>query len=95
MIERLETMAKGKAGAQTALAELLEVASGGAILSSEVMGAPLAAYPLSPSMKALWSAWEIAQYGPNGRPAKDGPENPPSRRPTSLRRLFGRRSAQV
>jgi len=91
MLDSFRAVQKGKPGSASALADLLEVLSGGAITAAEVNAAPAAAYPLGHAMKACWSAWEIAQYGPQGRPAEDGAENPPqSRRRTRWSTLFGR-----
>lgn len=92
MLAQYRTVQKGKAGAQRAMAELLEVLSGGEVTADGIMAGPVHAYPLSASLKAAWAAWEIAQYGPSGRPAEDGDENPPMppRRRTLLSSLFGR-----
>lgn len=94
MIEQFKTLQKGKAGVSTALGDLIEVLSAGAITKAEILAAPMAAYPLHPCLRACWDAWELAQYGPTGRSAEAGPENPQNRRPTPWSRLFGRRSAR-
>lgn len=92
LLERFKLLQKGRAGAQTAMAELLEVMSAGAVSKTDVMEAPVAAFPLTPCMRALWAAWELAQYGPSGRSAEAGPENPlRSRRRTLWSMLSGRR----
>lgn len=91
LLEQFKTLQKGRAGAQAAMADLLEVMSHGAVTKADVMASPVAAFPLSPCMAALWSTWELAQYGPAGRSAEAGPENPPKRRPTLLNMIFGRR----
>jgi len=91
LLEQFKVLQKGRAGASSALGELLEVLSDGAITKADVLAAPAAAFPLSPSMKSCWDAWELAQYGPAGRSAEAGPANPRQSRPTLLRRLFGRR----
>ncbi|MFC7378272.1 hypothetical protein [Brevundimonas sp. GCM10030266] len=83
-------VAKGKAGSALARAQLLEHFTDGAISVADVQADPTA-YPVVQTTKALWQAWEIAQYGPAGRPAVDGAANPPSRRPTLLARLFTKR----
>lgn len=90
IIEQFRILQKGQAGEATALAGLLAVMSGGAISEQDVQTAPPAAYPLNPCTSACWDAWQLAQHGPSGRPAEEGAANPQSRRPTPLRRLFGR-----
>lgn len=92
VIDLLKVVQKGRAGSQAAMAELLAVMSAGAISVDDVRSSPVAAFPTSVCLQALWDCWSLAQYGPDGRPAEDGAENPPkSRRPTLLSRLFGRR----
>lgn len=91
LLDRFKVLQKGRAGASSALGDLLEVLTAGAITRADVIAAPVAVFPLSPCMKACWDAWELAQYGPAGRSAEAGPANPQTRRPTLLRRLFGRR----
>lgn len=90
VLERFKVLQKGRAGSQTAMAELLEVMSGGAITQADVSDAPVASYPTGVCLSALWAAWELAQYGPSGRPAADGDANPPMRRPIRWSTLFGR-----
>lgn len=93
-IDQLGALSKGKTGSTTARAELLEAFSDGVISAEDVQTAPASAYPIADTMRAVWAAWEIAQYGPDGRPAADGAANPPQRRPTwwatAFGRLFGR-----
>ena len=91
LLDRFKVLQKGRAGASSALGDLLEVLTAGAITKADVIAAPVAVFPLSPCMKACWDAWELAQYGPAGRSAEAGPANPQTRRPTRWRRLFGRR----
>lgn len=94
LLEQFKAIQKGRAGSSTAMAEALEVLSAGEIQAVDVLAAPMAAYPLAACLKASWQAWELAQYGPQGRSVEADPENPPkSARPTWLRRIFGRRSA--
>jgi len=96
MLDQFRAMQKARTGSARAIAELLEVLSQGEVVASDVMTAPAGDYPLSATMKALWAAWEIAQYGPAGRPAEDGKVDPQlSVRQTWLKRLFGRRSGQA
>lgn len=76
MLEQFRVVQKGKAGAQLALAELLEVLSDGALTAETVMASPVHAYPLGQCLKQAFAAWELAQYGPAGRPAEEGPANP-------------------
>lgn len=90
VIDQLKVVQKGKAGAQQALAELLELLTGGEVVADDVMIAPVQAYPLGHCLKAVIESWELAQYGPDGRSGDDAPENPPSRRPTLWGRLTGR-----
>lgn len=93
LLEQFKAVQKGRAGAYTALAALLEVMSAGEIVAADMIAAPMATYPLATCQRAAWSAWELAQYGPQGRSAEEGPANPPKRRPTLWRRIFGPLSA--
>lgn len=90
IMTRLRSCQKGGAGVGAAAGELLEAATAGAIQAKDVVGAPAAVFPVTPVFNALWRSWELAQYGPDGRPAEDGATNPPKRR-TLLGRLFRRR----
>lgn len=90
-IEQLKAMQKGRLASSSARADLLESLSNGAVTADEVRAAPVAAYPIAPTMKAIWSAWELAQYGPDGRSGDEAPANPPKSRPMSWKRIFGRR----
>lgn len=91
LLEQFKIVQKGRAGSSTALGELLDLMSAGEIKAADVEAAPMAAYPLATCLKALWATWDLAQYGPQGRQADDGGENPPrSARPTWSRRIFGR-----
>ena len=91
LLEQFKALQKGRAGASSALGELLEVLSAEAITKADVMAAPVAAFPLSICMRSCWDAWDLAQYGPAGRSAEAGPANPQPHRRTLWRRLFGRR----
>lgn len=92
LLEQFKAMQKGRSGGSTALAEALEVMSAGQIKAADVLSAPMAAYPLAVCLKAVWAAWELAQYGPQGRSVEADTANPrKSARPTWLRRIFGRR----
>lgn len=91
VIERLEVLQKAKAGANQAVADLLQLFTMGAISADEVMAAPVTDYPLGPCTRAIWSAWELAFHGPNGKPEKEPTSDPRKRRPTLWSRLFGRR----
>lgn len=86
IIAKLKTCQRGVKGVGQAVAALLEAASSGAIMAVDVMEAPAAEYPVNRVFDALWQAWALAQYGPDGRPAGDGPENPRKQKQT----LFGR-----
>lgn len=90
-IEQMKVMQKGRAASATARAELIEALSGGAITVDDMAVASVSAYPLAPTMKAIWSAWEIAQYGPEGRSGDEAPANPLKSRPTLWKHIFGRR----
>lgn len=94
MLEQLKSVQKGRAASSTALAELVDVLSGGEITASAFTAAPMAEYPLATTLKAIWATWELAQYGPAGRPASDGAANPRKPRQTLWSSLFGRRSGQ-
>lgn len=92
LLDQFKAIQKGRSGSSTAVAELLEVLSDGVLKSQDILSAPAAVYPVSSTLKALWSAWELGQYGPDGRPAEDGAANPPlSRQPTLWARLWRRR----
>ncbi|GAA0212437.1 hypothetical protein QOZ96_003602 [Brevundimonas nasdae] len=89
VMDRFKDLQKGRSGSSKAAGDLIELLSNGAVSSSEVLSAPAASYPLNATLKALWRAWEIGQYGPDGRSAEEGPANPrKSRRPTLWARLF-------
>lgn len=92
LLEQFKSVQKGKAGSSQALADLLDLASDGEIAAADVMAAHMAEYPLSACLKSLWAAWELAQHGPAGRSAEDGPANPQPRRLTLWSSLFGRRA---
>lgn len=94
MLAQFKAVQKAKTGSSTAMADLLEVLSSGEIDAAAMLAGPVSAYPLSSCLKATWAAWEIAQYGPQGRPAEEGPANPQTARPwrTLWNSLFGRRS---
>lgn len=95
LLEQLKAVQQGRSGGSTALGEALEILSAGQITAADVLTAPMAAYPLADCLKAIWRAWELAQYGPRGRSVEADTANPrQSARPTWLRRIFGRRSAQ-
>lgn len=92
LLEQFRAMQKGKPGASVAMADALEVLSVGELKAAEIVAAPMAAYPMADCLRACWKAWELAQYGPAGRPAEDGTANPrPSPRRTWWGRIFGRR----
>lgn len=90
-IEQMKVMQKGRTASAMARAELVEALSGGAVKAEEMAAAPVSDYPLAATMKAIWSAWEIAQYGPDGRSGDEAPANPPTSRPTLWERISGRR----
>ena len=90
VIDQLKVVQKGKAGAQKALAELLELLTGGDLTAEAVMTAPVQAYPLGHCLKAVIESWELAQYGPDGRSGEDAPANPQNRRLTLWARLTRR-----
>ncbi len=91
VIERLEVLQRAKAGANRAGAELLALFSSGAVTAEAIMASPVTDYPLGPCTRAIWAAWELAFHGPAGRPDKEPSPDPQKRRPTLLKRLFGRR----
>lgn len=96
LLEQFKAIQGGKTGAIRAMAEVLELLSAKAILADEVMAAPAAAYPMTECLRCAWKAWELAQFGPQGRPAVDGVGNPrPSPRPTWWGRIFRRRSGRA
>lgn len=90
LLEQFKAMQRGRAGSSTAMAEALDVLSDGEISAAEVLAAPMAEYPLAVCLKAAWSAWELAQYGPAGRSVEADTATPQkSARPTWSRRIFG------
>ena len=91
ILERLEQVQRARGGSSRAVAELLETFTAGAVLADEIMAASAAAYPFGLCMPAIWKAWELAYYGPDGKPGSAATENPQKRRPTLLGRLTGRR----
>lgn len=93
--DQFKAMQGGRTSSAEARADLLEALSGGAVTADDVRSAPVAEYPLALTMKAIWSAWELAQYGPGGRSGDEAPANPPKARPTLWGRIFGRRAGQA
>lgn len=95
ILEQIRVMQRGKAGSAKAVADALEVLTGGELTADIIMASPVASYPLAPSIKAIWSAWELAQHGPPGRSVEaDAPDPQKRARPTWLRRIIGKRSEQ-
>lgn len=91
LLDQFKLMQKGKAGSLQAMADALEVMTSGELMADTIMAAPLAEYPLAPAVKACWKAWELGQYGPQGRPAEEGSENPQNAPQTTLwARIFKR-----
>lgn len=96
MLDQFKMVQSSKAGAEKAMADLLEVLSDGGVTSAEIMSSPVHAFPLGHCLKSALKAWEIAQYGPAGRSADEAlanPQKPPRR--TLLSMLTMRRSASV
>lgn len=91
VLAKLDELQKGKAGASTAMAELLELFANGAVTAAEIKRDGPTAYPIGPCTLAIWEAWELAYHGPGGRPEKAATSDPQKRRPTLLSKLFGRR----
>lgn len=93
LLDQFRVMQKGKSGSLQAMADALEVMTSGELKAEAIMAAPLAEYPLAPAVKACWKAWELGQYGPRGRPAAEGAENPQKApRRTWWARIFKRLS---
>lgn len=94
LLEQFKAMQKGKTGSLRAMADALDLLSASAIQADEVMASPMAAYPMAVVLRSCWKAWELAQYGPQGRSVEADTESPQkSARPTWLRRIFGQRFA--
>lgn len=89
-LSRFKEMQRGHGASATARAELLEAMSAGSVTAEDVRAAPVASYPMASTMKAVWEAWELAQYGPDGREAAPAPENPRKRPPTWWARITGK-----
>lgn len=96
MLDQFKMVQSSKAGAERAMADLLEVLSDGGVTANEIMSGPVHAFPLGHCLKSALKAWEIAQYGPHGRSADEAPANPlrPPRR-TLWSMLITRRSASA
>ena len=90
-LERFKQMQRGHGASATARAELLEAMAYGSVTAADVKAAPVALYPMASTMKALWDAWELAQYGPDGREAAPATEGPRKRPPTWWARISGKR----
>lgn len=91
LLEQLDRVQRAKGGSARAIADLLEILTGGVLRADEIMAAPVSVYPIGVCTPAIWKAWEIGYYGPAGRPGTEAAENPPKRRPTLWGRLIGRR----
>lgn len=91
VLEALDQVRRAKSGSSQAVADLLEVLTGGAVSAAEVMAAPAAAFPLGLCTPAIWKAWELAYHGPEGRQEATTPADPKKRRPTLWGWLTGRR----
>lgn len=88
VIEKLTLIAEGGPGDGEALADLLQLASGGKILASEIKDE---AVGMDRAVVALHQAWALARFGPNGKPDEDErAENPLKRLQTSFAMLWRR-----
>lgn len=86
--EKMEQVDGGDAGGLHALAELLEIGSGGEVSAQAVMADPP---PYILAYQAVVDAWLLALYGPNRKAEGEGGANPPSRLRTLFSRVFRRR----
>lgn len=83
----------GEPGDVGALADLIVVASAGAVTRDELMAEPPS---ISAGLAAVLEAWLLAMHGP-ARQLAEGqePGDLPTSRPTWWKRAFGRRSPQA
>lgn len=87
LVSRLALVTEGGEGDGQALAELLELASGGEIKADSVIDRIVG---LDATVLALHQAWSLARFGPSGRPEDQREANPLKRLWTSLSTLWRR-----
>ena len=75
IVTRLQGVIEGKTGCQAALAELIVLASGGAITAADLFDEDKAVLPFEASSEALLNAWALARFGPSGK-ASGQPSDP-------------------
>ena len=86
IVTRLQSVIEGKQGCQAALAELIVLASGGAVTASDLFDEAQPVLPFEVSSDALLNAWALARFGPS-RKATGQPLDPqPSPKTQSNRR---------
>lgn len=86
IVTRLQTVLGGKAGCQAALAELIVLASGGAITAGDLFDEDKPVLPFEASSEALLNAWTLARFGPSGKVSGQPPDPQKSPRTQSNRR---------
>ena len=69
IVTRLQSVIEGKTGCQAALAELIVLASGGAITAADLFDEDKPVLPFEVSSEALLNAWTLARFGPSGKAA--------------------------
>lgn len=87
LIDKLTLIAEGGEGDGEALADLLELASGGEIVASDVIDTTIG---MDRAVVALHAAWALARFGPSGKPEDERAENPLQRLQTSFVMLWRR-----
>lgn len=92
VVKKLALATQGGEGDGQALADLLELASGGELkaadLTDQVVG-------FDTALIALHDAWALSRFGPKGKPQGQRERNPLKRLWTSLRTLWRRVRGQA
>lgn len=93
IVAKLQTVIAGEPGDGQALADLLELTSGGEIKASDVLDGD--APPLDLSIFALNEAWALFRFGPARKMESEGSANPLNRLWTRLKTLYRRAFARA
>lgn len=92
IIAKLALVTQGGEGDGQALADLLELASGGELKANETLDQVLG---FDVALVALHDAWTFSRFGPSGKPQGQRDGNPLMRLWTSLTTLWRRARGQV
>ena len=87
LIDKLTLIAEGGEGDGEALADLLELASGGQIVAEQVLDTTVG---MDRAVVALHAAWALARFGPSGKAEGSRAENPLLSLQTSFLTLWRR-----